>query len=252
MATPSRRDTVWPSSIGGSGLGKRNSPSDEETSSRLSASLIPQIPEGLPHKRRARPPGIGFGLTVNPSAQESARSTRSVRPDPSIRSELPPDPQQVPNSRISPQKDAPNSISVQGDPWKRYFRILTEENNGPATIAYQQVDDFPIVAIRRHPRSDHDTTKHIVRSSHKNVLNLQECFVSTDYLYFVYEYVDLSLADIQATPYGALEAYHIAVICQKVESFRSSMLRREANASRFRFYMVFNTSTTSSKSCTAQ
>ena len=252
MATPSRRDTVWPSSIGGISLGKRNARSDDENSSRLSASLIPQVPEGLQHKRRARPPGISFGLTVNPSAQQSARSASSVHPDNLIRSDFTPNPQQVLNSRILPQADPPNSISVQGDPWKRYFRILTEENNGPATIAYQQVDDFPIVAIRRHARNDQGTTKYIVRSSHENVVNLQECFVSTDCLYFVYEYIEISLAEIQAMPYGALEAYHIAVICQKVEYFRWSALLREAKVPHVRFYMVFNTSTASSKSCTAR
>lgn len=133
MGTPSRRDTVWPSSIGGIGLGKRIARSDDEDSSRLSASQIPKVPEGLPNKRRARPPGIGFGLTVNPSSQQFTHPARSIRPDPS---EFTPDPQQVPDSKILLQTDRPNSISVQGDPWKRYFRILTEENNGPVTITY--------------------------------------------------------------------------------------------------------------------
>ena len=35
-------------------------------------------------------------------------------------------------------------------------------------------------------------------------------------LYSVYGPMEVSLAEIQATPYGIFEAYHIAVICQKV------------------------------------
>ncbi len=120
MATPSRRDTVWPGSLGGISLGKGNSRSDDENSSRLSASQIPPVPEALPNNRRARPPGVGFGLTVNTSSQQFTHGARRLRLDISTRPQFNPDPQQLPNSKILPQTDPTNSISLQGDPWKRY------------------------------------------------------------------------------------------------------------------------------------
>jgi len=114
------------------------------------------------------------------------------------------------------------------------------------------VDDFLIVAIRRYARKDEESIKYIIRSSHENIVSLQECFVSTDCLYFVYEYIEISLAEIQATPCGALEAYYTAVICQKVKHFLWSALPGEAKITHVRWYTAFSTSTTSSKSCTAQ
>ena len=187
MATPSRRDTLFPGSSSAQGLGKRRNPNDEDHSSRLSASQIPP----LPHKRRAPPPPA-LPVKVNPESQHFTTSSRFPLAKHSV--------------SLTP-------ICRNTNPWERYFAILEEEQ---ATVAYRKEPKHPIVAIKHQARPSGDTPKKIITLSHENIVTSFEAYLYDGNLYFIYDLMDVSLAEIQSTPYGTFEEYHIATICREV------------------------------------
>jgi len=57
-------------------------------------------------------------------------------------------------------------------------------------------------------------------------VSLHEVYIYNERLYFIYEYIDVSLAEIQVTPYGEFIAFQIATIYKEVGifgSYRSSV-----------------------------
>ena len=116
MATPNRRDTVWPGSLNGASLGTRRSLTDDEASSRLSASQILSIPDFRSNKKRANPPAL-LPVKVNPKSQQFDRKRFPRR-------------------------------CIKGNPWEPYFPVLKEEQAGEVTIFYKKTPHHPIVAIK--------------------------------------------------------------------------------------------------------
>lgn len=52
-------------------------------------------------------------------------------------------------------------------------------------------------------------------------MSLHEVYVHDERLYFIYECMDVSLAEIQATPYGEFAAFQIDTICKEVGKLAS-------------------------------
>lgn len=192
MASPNRRGTLFPGSSSVQSLGKRSA-SDNDSSPRLSASQILEVPKALTNKRRALP--LALPVKVKTDSQFYTTSARFPRPNPPVRSE---------------------PISCESDPWEEYYAVLDEDQAGDITVAYKKEIKHPIVAIRRIANARKEDLKKVSRSCHENIVSLHKVHFQKEALYFVYESMDVSLAEIQSTPYGKLAEYHIATICKEV------------------------------------
>ena len=192
MATPQRTNTKFP---GNSPLGKRRAETDLE-SPRLSASNIPKVPRFLGTRQRVSPPAQ---LPIKPNHRSQQFS---------------------PTSRFDKQKPAPLSRSFVNhcNPWQghEYLAILKGSHRNGVIIAHKQEISHPMVAVTQ---CDHSANvKNLISCSSQNLVHLYEVYNHDDKLYFMYECMDISLCDIQATPYGDFAPYQIAAICQEVIS----------------------------------
>lgn len=115
--------------------------------------------------------------------------------------------------KINPQS---NSACHHASPWKEYYIILKESQAGEVTIAYRQEPGHQIVAIRELKPAPDDALKNLRPISHTNVVAFQCAYLYDNVLYFVYEYMDVSLAEIQSTPCGKFASFQIAAICKDV------------------------------------
>ena len=195
MDTPQRRNTKFPGNSVSS-LGKRPADTDVD-SSRLSASKIPKIPKFLESRQRINPPAV---LPIKPNHRSQQFS---------------------PTSRFNNGKKqtfSPQNFVNNCNPWQghEYLAILKEKQDGGAIIAHKQEISHPLVAVKQLGCSNRTGVKNLVRCSHENIVHLYDVYVHSNSLYFMYECSDVSLSDIQATPYGDFATYQIAAICQEV------------------------------------
>ena len=203
-----RTNTRFPGSPNSS-PGKRHAVADVETSakrrengsSRLSlATDVPIPPKFLENRQRFRPPAA-IPLQVNPSSQQYAAN---------------------PRPRKGRAQQVKQSTFIQkGNPWQenRYLGIIKETQESEVIIAHKQEPEHPIVSVREHECSNEAVIKKIAQCSHENIVHIHEVFVDQNRVFFMYERMDVSIAEVQAGPYGHLQSYQIAAICQKVSKY---------------------------------
>ncbi len=204
MDIPKRTNTTFPGNLPVT-LGKRRAETEIDSTDLLD-SKIPKVSKPLEEKLRNNPP-LGRRFPVNPHSNQYSPTSR-----------LPKDTQQV----------SARKFFHECDPWHgdEYQAILKEGQGGGITIAHRQALSHPIIAVKEHACSDSQRIKNLVRFSHKNIVSLHEVYIHNERLYFIYECMDVSLAEIQATPYGEFAAFQIATICKEVGifgSYRSSV-----------------------------
>jgi len=194
MDIPKRTNTTFPGNLPVA-LGKRRADTEVESTDLLN-SKIPKVSKPLEDKLRNNPP-VGRRFPVNPNSNQYSPTSR-----------FPKDSQQVSGRKFI----------HDCDPWhgNEYQAILKESQDGGITIAHRQALIHPIIAVKEHACSDSQGIKNFVRCSHKNIMSLHEVYVHDERLYFIYECMDVSLAEIQATPYGEFAAFQIATICKEV------------------------------------
>lgn len=187
MATPQRTNTKFP---GNSPLGKRRAETETD-SLRLSASKF------LESRQRVNPPAA---LPIKPNHR-----SQQFSPTPRF-------------SNKKKQNFSPQNLIINCDPWQghEYLAILKGTHHGGVTIAHKQEISHPLVAVKQLDSRDRSNIKNLVRCSHENVVYLYEVYDHGNRLYFMYECTDVSLSEIQATPYGDFAPYQIAAICQEV------------------------------------
>ena len=204
MSDQEKRLTRFP---GGNGrdnvLGKRP-PSVDRENSRLSASKIPRVPENSLQVGRAKPPAL-LPLPVNTQSQQFSPQPRAQ------------------SSRFPKVNRAIESSPVyeRSDPWLDFRKIFTEVQSGEVTVAHSNQAQHQIVAIRKLALTKGCVIAGIKKCLHKNLVKLHRCYLHEENLYFIYDFVEVNLAEIQATPLGDFEAYQIAAVCQEVSSYSS-------------------------------
>lgn len=113
--------------------------------------------------------------------------------------------------KIIPQ---PIKTCYNASPWENYYVILKENQAGEVTIAYRQEPGRQIVAVRELKPAPDNALENLRPISHTNVVTFQCAYLNNNMLYFVYDYMDVSLAEIQSTPCGKFASFQIAAICK--------------------------------------
>jgi serine/threonine protein kinase len=103
------------------------------------------------------------------------------------------------------------------DPWKRYWGVWETDQAGSATLAYEQVPTYPVVLIKQRPMPNLSRHAHRIRKvSHDNVVYLKAVFLHESSLFFVYEEMKASLAQLQGSPYVEFNETDIATVSKEV------------------------------------
>ncbi|KAL1311903.1 hypothetical protein AAFC00_001974 [Neodothiora populina] len=109
-----------------------------------------------------------------------------------------------------------NDVESSKISWSSFRKLMQEDQAGMALIAHQNQADFRIVAIKTRGVGSEQYNENSRLTSYKNLVNLQSFFEHEGSMNFVYESCSVSLADIQASPYGLLQEYEIAAVCKEL------------------------------------
>ena len=180
---------------------KRAFTEDEQAAQRLSASKLPKIPH-LP--QRQHPPRMF--LPVKTDSQQWHQRSRVSGPYP-----------------VFPGVNHDKFLH-KASPWDDYYAIL-EEEKGESVLAHSKKERHDIVVIRKTKSPIGDSITGLKRCYHQNLVTLHDVYVDSKCFYFVYEFVDVSLAEIQCTPVGNFASYQIAAVCCEVSGQSSQEWR---------------------------
>lgn len=186
MAALERRITKFPGNAGGTIFAKRVTGPDLTESSQLNTIDLPKVPEEC-HQPRVRPPP----LPLKPSLSQQHTSTSNI-------------------------KRTKGGICRPGTPWQNYNAVLTEIQADSIVLAQGCGEKHTIVAIKEVNAGQDECVKRLRQYSHPNLVDLTEAFLADNTVYMVYEWMDISLADIQSTPCGRLVSFQIAAVCKEV------------------------------------
>jgi Serine/threonine protein kinase len=103
-----------------------------------------------------------------------------------------------------------------GDPWQHYQKIYRSDQGGRGFVVHTKdntFSDFFAKEVKVHTK---EWLSRITLASHKNIVFLKETLYSNGALYFFYELMDVSLAQVFATPFGRLKAYEVAAFCHEI------------------------------------
>ena len=188
MSVPERRITRFPGNTTPV-LGKRPAEEDLRLQRRFSASNLPRVPPSYRDTRHQPPAQIR--LKVNTHSQNFSASTRFER------------------EIICP-------FNKEGTPWSDYYAVLKEHQAGKIIVAYENKIHHQIVVIRERPSRDGQKLRKLKQCSHTNVVELKGTFQTSTSIFFVYEWIDVSIAEVQSAPCGKFPSYQIAAICKEV------------------------------------
>jgi serine/threonine protein kinase len=99
------------------------------------------------------------------------------------------------------------------DPWKRYRKVLQFDQAGPALLVHRNDDSFREFIVKEVKVHNKEWLSRVRDASHKNIVRLHEALYNDGAVFFFYEVMEVSLAQVFATPLGRLRHYEVAAFC---------------------------------------
>ena len=87
---------------------------------------------------------------------------------------------------------------------------------GPGHFVHSKDDTFSEMIVKEVKVHSQTWLSRLSASSHKNIVHLREALYHNSAIYFVYEVLDVLLAQVFATLLGQLKAYKVAAFCYKI------------------------------------
>jgi hypothetical protein len=194
--------------------------SDSVVTTFPSSDSIPQKRSGSPpmnpkkkERRRflgSKPQALRLPLTINPSSSSHGIDYRVTSLDP-IGERM------VSDTDTFAPADATSQAVIrrsQTSP-SQYRPILKEDQGGTCMVAHQVDPLFALVTIKSTERKN---ARNLHPTDHPNVVNLLAFYDIDATTYLVYECMDISLAEVQASPNRCFEAFELAAICTEVST----------------------------------
>ena len=157
----------------------------------------------LPRKRRS-------------SANGEAEKRRYVRDRHTPPPPLPPPPPVHPphpqQNHILPSTTSLNANTNAND----FRRIIAEYQAGEGIVAHRDDSSFPLVLLKKRAKAQSDTECLLTSTHHPNLVNLLAFFEHDGAINLVYECMQVSLLQLQPSPYNAFVEYELAAICKEV------------------------------------
>ena len=195
MSSTDKRTTIFPGANVNS-FGKRPAETGPDKPSRLSASQLPKVPAFLNREQRPHPPAP-LPVKANPDSQRFSPPSR------------------VSQGRVN-SVQGQGFVCHKGTPWQKYHAIIRDDQAGEVTVAHGQKPKHPIIAVKEQKCRDGDAIKRLCSCSHENIISLYEAYHEGEAVFFIYECMDVSLAEIQSTSHGNLLSFQIAAVCREV------------------------------------
>jgi serine/threonine protein kinase len=104
---------------------------------------------------------------------------------------------------------------AEEDPWKRYKSILKLHQAGSATLVHRNSSSFQEY-ILMETKGEKELLSKIQKASHKNIVGFYEALYDRGTLFFIYEVMEVSLAQVFATPQGCLRPYEVAAFSTEI------------------------------------
>lgn len=187
-----RRVTKFPGSALSSLITKTLTGLDSTNASELNSSDLPKISEKQHTQLRSRPPALSIKVNTFQQANSFLETKNSET------------------------KKSKTIICRPDTPWKDYKSVLIENQVESIILAQKSTLSHTMIEIKIRQAEQKKCLKHLESFSHFNIVNLKEAFLADNEMYFVYEWMDVSLADIQCTLSGRLIFYQIATVCKEV------------------------------------
>lgn len=111
--------------------------------------------------------------------------------------------------RIPLQKEVSNL-------WDQYQEIFKMKQVGPGHFVHLKDDMFLEMIVKEVKVHSQTWLSRLSASSHKNIIHLWEALYHNSAIYFVYEVLDVSLAQVFVTSLGQLKAYKVAAFCYEI------------------------------------
>ena len=192
MSTLERRLTRFPGSSNAITAKKRTANKDHSNDpQRLSASRLPKTPKFSERYTRPR-----LGLPINPEATPWKSRRGQSNPYPKV---------PTVNDRFL----------NKSSPWDQYYAIF-EDFRTYNIIAHSKKEAHDIVAIKEKKRPSGDAFTGLKRCIHPNIVALYYVYFDKESLFFIYEHVNITIAEIQSSPVGGFASYEIAAVCYEV------------------------------------
>ena len=147
------------------------------------------------------------------SANGEAEKRRYIRnrhsPPPPLPAVHPPRPQQNHELRSATSSDANTNANT-------FRRIIAENQAGEGIVAHRDDSQFPLVLLKKRAKPESDIECLLNTTRHANLVNLLAFFERDGAINLVYECMQVSLLQLQASPYNAFVEYELAAICKEV------------------------------------
>lgn len=101
------------------------------------------------------------------------------------------------------------------DPWKLYHKSFKIDQAGSGYVVHRNDESFRegIIKVVKAPRSE---LSKIMTDPHTNFVHLHEVFYHDGQIFFFYEMMDVSLAQIFSSPLGRLQLYEVAAFSKEI------------------------------------
>ena len=118
------------------------------------------------------------------------------------------------DSNGSKPECAVRPFCLEASPWERLKRFTKEGKKGKTCLAYEIDSSQSIVAVKREAVANAESVGHLLKTSHKNLVNLLCSFIHQNDLYLGYERMDITLEQLHSDV--MMEEPHISFICREV------------------------------------
>jgi serine/threonine protein kinase len=151
------------------------------------------------------PPAPKRALTEQESEQRPKRAGKLLRQIP------------VSTDGLSFATKLTTSLHVEAvDPWERYQKVFKMDQAGSGILVHSKDDSFREAVAREVKVHSKDWLLKLSTASHANIVILREALYDDGAITFFYEVMDVSLAQVFATPLGRLKPYEVAAFCSEL------------------------------------
>ena len=141
---------------------------------------------------------------------KSARAPKTFQRPPKIPLPVNPEP------KTSSPRKREHSLKHES-PWGRYWRVWEKDQAGRGVLACENVPTYPVVFIKTREAPDlSKAINHLKKAGHGNVVQLKEFMLADACIFFVYEAMKVSIAQIRGSPYVEFNEADIATVCKEV------------------------------------
>jgi serine/threonine protein kinase len=109
----------------------------------------------------------------------------------------------------------PQLSKEAANPWERYQKSFKINQAGSGFIVHANDETFREGVLKAVKTSKGELSK-VINSPHRNLVHLHEALYHDAHIFFLYEVMDISLAQIFSSPLGRLQLFEVAAFSKEI------------------------------------